>query len=127
VRGIQCKFSLFIGLLALVLTASPAAAQDRAHDLFKELHLATTPVTLGDGVATQKPGPDFAYLSPADAEVFLTQIWITSPAAAAKHWASCCRTTPTRWAVTPGPLSSTRAPMATSRTPMPRPSTTTSC
>jgi uncharacterized membrane-anchored protein len=72
-RGIRRKLILFLGLLALL--AGPAAAQDRQHELFKKLHLVTTPVTLGGGVATLKPGPDFAYLNPADAEVFLTQIW----------------------------------------------------
>lgn len=71
--AIRRKVTLFFALLALA--AAPAKAQDRQHELFKKLHLVTSPVTLGDGVATLKPGPAFAYLSPADAEVFLTQLW----------------------------------------------------
>ncbi len=73
--GILRRLKLFSGLLVVVMIAAPATAQDRQHELFKKLHLVTAPVTLGDGVATLKPGADFAYLNPADAEVFLTQLW----------------------------------------------------
>jgi uncharacterized membrane-anchored protein len=61
-------------LCALALLAAPAwAQQERA--LFEKLRMQSGAVTLGDGIATLKVGPNFGYLDPHDAEIFLTQIW----------------------------------------------------
>jgi uncharacterized membrane-anchored protein len=69
------RISVVFGLLMLVLATGQAQAQDREHELFEKLHQRTGEISLGDGVATLKVGPNFTYLDANDAEIFLTQIW----------------------------------------------------
>jgi uncharacterized membrane-anchored protein len=61
-------------LCLLALIVAPARAQQE-RELFKKLHMQAGAVTLGDGIGTLKVGPNFGYLDPHDAEIFLTQIW----------------------------------------------------
>jgi uncharacterized membrane-anchored protein len=61
-------------LCLLALIVAPARAQQE-RELFKKLHMQAGAVTLGDGIATLKVGPNFGYLDPHDAEIFLSQIW----------------------------------------------------
>jgi uncharacterized membrane-anchored protein len=61
-------------LCALALIVAPAQAQQE-RELFAKLRMQAGTVTLGDGIATLKVGPNFGYLDPPDAEIFLTQLW----------------------------------------------------
>lgn len=75
-RGTRVNVAFLLGLALFALAAGPATAEDAGdQELFEKLHLVTSAVTLRDGLATVKVGPDFAYLNPDDAEIFLTQIW----------------------------------------------------
>jgi uncharacterized membrane-anchored protein len=66
------RFAYLLCLLALIV--APAQAQQE-REIFKKLHMQAGTVTLGDGVATLKIGPNFGYFDAHDAEIFLTQIW----------------------------------------------------
>jgi uncharacterized membrane-anchored protein len=65
-------------LLLLTLLVTPARAQEE-RELFRSLTLQSGTIALRDGVATLVVGPNFSYLSPADAEIFLTKIWRNPP------------------------------------------------
>jgi uncharacterized membrane-anchored protein len=67
-------------LLLLTLVVGPVRAQDE-RELFRNLNLQSGTITLHDGVAALNVGPSFSYLSPADAEIFLTKIWRNPPGA----------------------------------------------
>jgi uncharacterized membrane-anchored protein len=70
-------------LLFLALLVAPAQAQDE-RALFRTLKPQSGMITLRGGIATLKVGPNFTYLSPADAETFLTKIWANPPGAGAE-------------------------------------------
>jgi uncharacterized membrane-anchored protein len=65
-------------LFLLALVVAPAWAQDE-RELFRNLKSQSGAITLRDGLATLNVGPNFSYLSPADAEIFLTKIWRNPP------------------------------------------------
>jgi hypothetical protein len=65
-------------LFLLSLVVAPAWAQDE-RELFRNLKSQSGAITLRDGLATLTVGPNFSYLSPADAEIFLTKIWRNPP------------------------------------------------
>jgi uncharacterized membrane-anchored protein len=69
-------------LLLVALFVAPAQAENE-RELFRSLKFQTGTITLRGGLATLKVGPNFAYLNPADAEIFLTKIWSNPPGAGA--------------------------------------------
>jgi len=73
------KKLLALGLLALAVTAAPAAAQQDPQAILDSLYLQQGTVPLGNNLATLQLTPAFRYLNPADTKKVLVDLWGNPP------------------------------------------------